>query len=61
MLTLIPAYIRKRLMIEGSEEDLKKLKKCHRYGHLCHRVRMLRLLKSEGALPLLDCGPEPRA
>lgn len=33
-------------MIEESEEDLEKLEKRHRYTHLFHRVRMLRLLKS---------------
>ena len=33
-------------MIEESEENLRKLEKRHRYGHLFHRVKMLRLLKS---------------
>ena|SRR5215210_778796 len=33
-------------VIEESEEDLEKLEKRHRYSHLFHRVRMLRLLKS---------------
>lgn len=33
-------------MIVESEEDLKKLEKRHRYSHLFHRVRMLRLLKA---------------
>ena len=30
-------------MIQESEEDLEKLEKRHRYGHLFHRVRMLGL------------------
>lgn len=29
------------------EEDPKELEKRHRYTHLFHRVKMLRLLKSE--------------
>jgi len=34
-----------RVIVEDQEE-LKKLEKRHRYSHLFHRVRMLRLLKS---------------
>jgi transposase len=34
-----------RMIAEGQEE-LQKLEKRHRYSHLFHRVRMLRLLKS---------------
>jgi len=34
-------------VIEEDPEELVKLEKRHRYGHLSHRVRMLRLLKSE--------------
>src|SRR5829696_9229798 len=33
-------------VIEEDIEELKKLEKRHRYSHLFHRVRMLRLLKS---------------
>jgi transposase len=33
-------------MIVEDQEELKKLEKRHRYSHLFHRVRMLRLLKS---------------
>jgi hypothetical protein len=33
-------------MIGESQEDLEKLEKRHRYSHLFHRVRMLRLLGS---------------
>jgi transposase len=33
-------------VIEEDQEELEKLEKRHRYGHLFHRVRMLRLLKS---------------
>jgi len=33
-------------VIEEDVEELKKLEKRHRYSHLFHRVRMLRLLKS---------------
>jgi transposase len=33
-------------VIEESEGELKKLEKRHRYSHLFHRVKMLRLLKS---------------
>jgi transposase len=33
--------------IKESEEELKRLEKRHRYSHLFHRVKMLRLLKSE--------------
>src|ERR671928_1060524 len=32
---------------EESEGELQKLEKRHRYSHLFHRVKMLRLLKSE--------------
>ena len=34
-----------RTIVED-EEKLRELEKRHRYGHLSHRVRMLRLLKS---------------
>jgi hypothetical protein len=34
-------------VIEEDPEELEKLEKRHRYGHLFHRVKMLRLLKSE--------------
>jgi transposase len=34
-------------VIEESQEELKRLEKRHRYTHLFHRVKMLRLLKSE--------------
>ena len=34
-------------VIAEDQEELKKLEKRHRYSHLFHRVRMLRLLKSE--------------
>jgi transposase len=34
-------------VIEEDSEELEKLEKRHRYGHLFHRVKMLRLLKSE--------------
>jgi len=34
-------------VIEEDPEELEKLEKRHRYSHLFHRVRMLRLLKSE--------------
>jgi transposase len=34
-------------VIEEDPEELQKLEKRHRYSHLFHRVRMLRLLKSE--------------
>ena len=34
-------------VIEEDPQELVKLEKRHRYGHLSHRVRMLRLLKSE--------------
>ncbi len=33
-------------VISESEQELKKLEKQHRYTHLFHRVKMLRLLKS---------------
>ena len=33
-------------VIEEDPEELQKLEKRHRYGHLSHRVKMLRLLKS---------------
>src|ERR687885_2103969 len=33
-------------VIEEAQEELKKLEKRHRYSHLFHRVKMLRLLKS---------------
>ena len=33
-------------VISESQEELEKLEKRHRYSHLFHRVRMLRLLKS---------------
>ena len=33
-------------VIGESQEELEKLEKRHRYSHLFHRVRMLRLLKS---------------
>jgi hypothetical protein len=33
-------------VIEEDQEELEKLEKRHRYTHLFHRVRMLRLLKS---------------
>ncbi|CAA9446957.1 MAG: hypothetical protein AVDCRST_MAG14-498 [uncultured Rubrobacteraceae bacterium] len=33
-------------VIEEGQEELEKLEKRHRYSHLFHRVRMLRLLKS---------------
>lgn len=33
-------------VIRESEEDLETLEKRHRYTHLFHRVKMLRLLKS---------------
>ncbi len=34
-------------VIKESEEELNRLEKRHRYSHLFHRVKMLRLLKSE--------------
>lgn len=34
-------------VIKEDQEDLRELEKRHRYSHLFHRVRMLRLLKSE--------------
>jgi hypothetical protein len=34
-------------VIEEDPKELEKLEKRHRYSHLFHRVRMLRLLKSE--------------
>ncbi len=34
-------------VIEEDPRELEKLEKCHRYSHLFHRVKMLRLLKSE--------------
>jgi transposase len=34
-------------VIQESQEELKGLEKRHRYSHLFHRVKMLRLLKSE--------------
>lgn len=34
-------------VIEEDPEELEKLEKRHRYSHLFHRVKMLRLLKSE--------------
>ncbi len=34
-------------VIEEDPQELVKLEKRHRYGHLFHRVKMLRLLKSE--------------
>jgi transposase len=34
-------------VIEEDPEELEKLEKQHRYSHLFHRVKMLRLLKSE--------------
>lgn len=33
--------------IEEDPKELEKLEKRHRYSHLFHRVKMLRLLKSE--------------
>lgn len=33
-------------VIKEDQEDLRELEKRHRYSHLFHRVRMLRLLKS---------------
>lgn len=33
-------------VIEEDPEELQKLEKRHRYGHLFHQVKMLRLLKS---------------
>src|SRR3954467_15620499 len=39
-------HIDYQLLIKESEEELKKLEKRHRYTHLFHRVRMLKLLKS---------------
>ncbi len=33
-------------VIAEDQEELKKLEKRHRYSHLFHRIRMLRLLKS---------------
>ncbi len=33
-------------VIEEDQEELEKLEKRHRYSHLFHRVKMLRLLKS---------------
>ncbi len=33
-------------VIAEDQEELKKLEKRHRYSHLFHRVKMLRLLKS---------------
>jgi transposase len=33
-------------VIKENERELEKLEKRHRYSHLCHRVKMLRLLKS---------------
>ena len=35
-------------VIAEDHEELKKLEKRHRYSHLFHRVKMLRLLKSGG-------------
>ena len=34
-------------VIEEDPQQLAKLEKQHRYSHLFHRVKMLRLLKSE--------------
>jgi hypothetical protein len=34
-------------VIEEDQEELERLEKRHRYSHLFHRVKMLRLLKSE--------------
>ena len=34
-------------VIEEDPKELEKLEKRHRYSHLFHRVKMLRLLKSE--------------
>jgi transposase len=34
-------------VIEEDPQELEKLEKRHRYSHLFHRVKMLRLLKSE--------------
>ena len=34
-------------VIEEAQEELEKLERRHRYSHLFHRVKMLRLLKSE--------------
>jgi hypothetical protein len=41
-------------VIEEDQEDLEKLEKRHRYTHLFHRVKMLRLLKSGRV-----CRPRP--
>jgi hypothetical protein len=35
-------------VIAENEEQLRELEKHHRYSHLFHRVKMLRLLKSSG-------------
>jgi hypothetical protein len=34
------------IVISENERELEKLEKRHRYSHLFHRVKMLRLLKS---------------
>ena len=39
-------------VIEEDPKELDKLEKRHRYSHLFHRVKMLRLLKSEECLNL---------
>jgi hypothetical protein len=49
-----------RVIVEDQEE-LKKLEKRHRYSHLFHRVRMLRLLKSRECSNLGDAAKKPWA
>jgi transposase len=39
-------HIDYQLIIMESEEEFEKLEKRHRYSHLFHRVRMIKLLKS---------------
>jgi transposase len=39
-------HIENPQVIAEDQEELKKLEKRHRYSHLFHRVKMLRLLKS---------------
>jgi hypothetical protein len=44
-------------VIKESQEELKRLEKRHRYSHLFHQVKMLRLLKSkECRNPGARCG-----
>jgi len=44
-------------VIAENEEQLGELEKHHRYSHLFHRVKMLRLLKRAGRVPLWEKPP----